>query len=317
MYQHTRRAATASTGPGRTVGQHLAALHPVPELPRGRGTVLMASISRQRDHIPVSAHSGLAEAAAAAERAACASRTCPTLLSAVWSALIAAAAVRGRYGHYAPLGGRSSQAGRRAAAALWPAPTRQTRRGESWATLASGPGSAAAAAAAQRPHNGRARGHMHAHASLLARAAHLVESAAAGGGSGSGGGCGSGARAWLGRAAQLVAPVERASSELAHGTRAAGGVPQPRLARPRAEDARRGGRYCRRGGTWLWPGAGEFARGRLLQPRPAAARRCGGVPWGPIGCAHRERRRAARRVACRTARRRTAARRGPRTSSST
>ena len=72
---------------------------------------------------------------------------------------------------------------------------------------------------------------------------------------------------WLGRAAQLVAPVERASSELAHGLPrvwAVGGVwADAREATPRHAGLAR----CR-----------EPARGRPLDPRPAAARRCGGVP---------------------------------------
>ena len=87
---------------------------------------------------------GLAAAAAAAERAACAPRTPPTLPSTARRVPATSAASRRplrplRAAERPPRPATSACCGG-AATALRPAPTRQTGRGESWATRARGPG---------------------------------------------------------------------------------------------------------------------------------------------------------------------------------
>ena len=95
---------------------------------------------------------GLAAAAPAADCAVCAAHAPPTLLAATRPAPATAATSGGPLAPPGALAADRHGALRRrcgsAAETLRPAPTRQTGRGESWATKVRGPGGAVAAAAA-------------------------------------------------------------------------------------------------------------------------------------------------------------------------
>ena len=151
-----RHGADAPPAPGVTVGHRLAAPGP-PGAASGppdtrNGVDLAEARSRLLERRLCRPRGGLAAAAAATERAACAPRTPLTLPAAARAAPAAATTVRRPL---RPL--QTAERPRRpaisahcdgAATALRPAPTRRTGRDESWVTRARGPGSAAAAAAA-------------------------------------------------------------------------------------------------------------------------------------------------------------------------
>ena len=141
-----------------TADHRLAATDPPGPASRPPHTPNGVNLAAGRSHLrPSERHilrprGGLAAAAAAVECAACAPRM-PATLPAVTRAAPAAAAVTWRPLHPLHPADRPPQPASSArcdgaAAALRPAATRQTRRGELWATRARGPGSAAAAAAA-------------------------------------------------------------------------------------------------------------------------------------------------------------------------
>ena len=121
-YQHTRGAAAASSGPGGTVGHHLATLNPPgaasgpPDVPN----VVDLAAARSHAHKAPKwrARGGPAEAPAAAEGAVCAPCTHLTLPSAVRPTPTAATTVRRPLRPLRAARSRGGRAGRRAVAAL-------------------------------------------------------------------------------------------------------------------------------------------------------------------------------------------------------
>lgn len=154
--QLSRAVPGATAGPGVTVGHRLAGPNTPGAASGPLGAPNGAYLAPVRSHLHAERicrpRGDLAAAAAVAGPAACAPRTPPTLLAAARPAPAAAPTarrpLRPLQAALWPKGpARSAHCGG-AATALWPAPTRQTGRDESWATRTRGAGVAAAAAAA-------------------------------------------------------------------------------------------------------------------------------------------------------------------------